>query len=247
MVTPLVPAPVLTGAPARDDFSALQRDVCGRFESDAFFADLPVIQEFTGTAENDAAEALGTTGRLRKGGKAGACVIVHEAERTPENPNVPGPQYLCEILVRVIELPKINRAANGTGKDARLIGQYVEQLFHGWQRGPTDLTVARSEPYSDPESGAVGRDVTLRVAKALGELPKCRAPRLALVNGSLTATCATPGAVIRHTGDGSFPGASAPVFPAPPVVVVPGVTVRAVAYAAGMAASNLVEWTAPAA
>ena len=249
MITAGVPVPeVLTGAPARDDFSALQADVCGRLESDVFFVNVPVIQEFSGTSDTDAAEALATTGRLPKSGKAGACVIVHEAERIPENPNAPGPQYQCDILVRCLELPKVNRAGNGTGKTARIISQYVEQLFHGWKAGPTGWIIASSLPYSDPETGAVGRDVTLRKLKALPELPRCKPPVLSAMAGHLSATCATPGVRIVYTFDGSFPrdtpAPGAPGFEyGPPVALQPpGTLYRAVAYAEGMAASNLVEW-----
>lgn len=226
------------------DLDRLQQDIAGRIAADPNFADVPVIAQAKGVIEQDIAESLGYL--TVKDGKMGVCVVVKLPERSVPKPNIPGPDYILDCPVIVVENVLINRGASGTGKTATALSLMLEHLLHQVSFGRITLYAgtAVGGQYVDqtgaPIDGVQQYDVTLHGGWGMSAARLVQRPVITLAGELATLTCGTSGATVRYTLDGSYPGLAATAY-TEPVELADGQTIRAVAYADGYQASNLAE------
>lgn len=226
-----------------DQISQDQLDFYGRLQADPFFADVDVVLEAKGVTEAEVEDAL--VGWEAKGTKVGACVVVLMPSLTPESPDAPGPRFLVRLSVQVIEIPLINLGANGTGKSAAEIAEQVRRLCHHFAPGRGNVyTFAAQEPIA-VQDGKVSYAVTFQRVGGDTLARKVATPTCSTTSATAPATvtlaCATAGAAIHYTLDGSYPSPANPtaLLYSTPVDVAAAATVRAAATLATWAQSNV--------
>lgn len=226
-----------------DQISQDQLDFHGRLLADAYFTDVEVLLESKGLVEADVDQALGPLNE--KGGKTGACVVVLMPTLTPESPDAPGPRFLVRLAVQVLEAPLINRATGGTGKSAAEIAEQVRRLCHHFAAGRGNVyTFAAQEPIA-VQDGKVSYAVTFQRVGGDGLARKVATPTCSTSSATAPATvtlaCATGGAAIHYTLDGSYPSPANPaaLLYSTPVELAAAATVRAAATLANWAQSNV--------
>jgi hypothetical protein len=226
-----------------DQISQDQLDFYGRLLADAYFADVEVLLEAKGLTEADVDQALGPLNE--KGGKSGACVVVLMPTLTPESPDAPGPRFLVRQGIQVIEAPLFNRVTGGTGKSAAAIAEQVRRLCHHFSTGRGNVyTFAAQEPIA-VQDGKVSYAVTFQRPGGDTLLRKVATPTCSTTSSTAPATvtlaCATGGAAIHYTLDGSYPSSTNPsaLLYSTPVEVATAATVRAAASLSAWAQSNV--------
>src|SRR5215467_5751999 len=118
-----------------DQVDQWQSDVVGRLAGSAYLSDVIIIQERLGTTETEVDEALKTfRAATNPNKKAGVAIIVFMPERRDYGAEI---NLKCSVvqMVRVIEIPKINRKEGGTNKWASGVSLEIEDLLHAWTVG----------------------------------------------------------------------------------------------------------------
>lgn len=92
----------------------LQDDVIAVLRATPTLADASIMAEANGDIESQVERALGLH-RQGSGGKAGLVLIVLQPEVTEAEGNLPGPPLIIRQEIQVIEHPRINRSAAGSG------------------------------------------------------------------------------------------------------------------------------------
>lgn len=218
-----------------------QEDFAERLKADPYLDDISVFVQRKGVTENDINVALSVLNE--KGGKIGACLVVLMPELVPDSPNVPGPRYNIRTTVQVIEQPLFNLDNTGTGKSAEQIAQRVRQLLHHFANGHgATYNFDGMEPIS-ADAGKVSYAVKFSRLAGDSMLAKVATPSISTDSVSAPATvtiaCATAGATIRYSLDGTYPT----LLYTAPLAVTTAATVRAVAEKTGLQQSDIRQLT----
>lgn len=218
-----------------------QLDIYARLQNDPFFqSGVPVLLELKGITERDVDISISTANQ--QNGKVGSVVIVLMPTLLPDSPNAPGPRYDTVYRVQVIDWPVVRRqTVGGSTVSADEIADRVRQIIHRFTfgRGQT-VYFAGMEPVAVP-NGKVSYSV--RFKRTSCDNPPISVASVGIspgVNGvgsgpaTVTLTCATAGASIYYTTDGSYPGSDPAACPtallySAPFAVAAGVLVRAAA------------------
>lgn len=228
-----------------------QADFVARLSADPFFADVGVYL-FRPRANLAATTIVGQIEQALncftlKAGKGGAAVTVLMPTADAADGNVPGPELEESITVRVQELPLTNMGATGTLKSAEQIAIEVARLLHLFQTGGQVWRSATAALTPNLEfAPKITYDVNFRRRLPLAARAKSALPLITPDAGAApveVAIEAAPGAAIYYTLDGSLPapGAAGSTLYAGPVAVGAAALLRAVAYEATKAASNVAE------
>lgn len=107
-----------------DDLTLLQEQIAARLRSDPYFADVTVLVENLGDIEGIIEQALT---------QVGGCyvLVMTPAARVPE-PNIPGPFFAVDVVIRCGELPQINRSDLGKQKSANSLAVRALNRLHHW-------------------------------------------------------------------------------------------------------------------
>jgi len=188
---------------------SLQQECADRLSALPAFAWLPVLVEHRRDYQSEYQRALGPL--LTTAGRTGACVTVLTPTANARWPETGGPFFdEIPLVARVQENPVVNRdPARGTGQSALTICEAIALAW--WQFYPVAAggplvpgqpTIARG-----PAGDFVTYEVRFVAQGGVGlALPACAVPTLAGTSPLLTLACATPGAAIFYTQDGSGPG-----------------------------------------
>ncbi len=220
----------------------LQSDVYGYLLADDFFAtvNLLLISEQQIDSDIDAQIAL----FVATAGKSGASIAVHLPTGQPGPENVAGPELELQLELFVSVNKTINESAEGTGISEGDLITRVLQCLHHLGVGPATLLAGQPafEPFFKGDGIMVHR-LTFKQRLNLPVLARVRQPTIVNAAGSITLNCATTGATIRYTVDGSFPGTSATAYSAPFATPASGTLLRVCAHKAGSPPSNLSQIT----
>lgn len=232
-----------------DPFQALQLEIHARLDCDAYFDDLPihVILPRASDAETAAQASRvqkAATGTLEKAGKYGCAIFIESPDANSKDETI-GPRLVTVPQITVIEKPEINLLDHGTGKSAERVALYIAQLLFQQFIGrlTADVTMgtfgkAKINTPKEPESP---RLVTITFELDVQPTPLARCGQCTITAAALQVTlaCATSGAEIYYTTDGSYPyaGNTEATLYAAPFTVETGTTVRAVAHKLGLTAS----------
>jgi len=128
---------------------------------------------------------------------------------------------------------EIGFEAIGTTPDS---STYVQLNAHVYEKkDPNGITIWLNQPVVTPSASEARPSTDTPVATpAAGELPKG--------GGNIVLTCATEGATIYYTVDGTTPDATKTKYTAP-INVNAGVTIKAIAYVKGHAPSTVLSAT----
>jgi hypothetical protein len=184
-----------------------------------------------------------------RNGKSGCGVLVEMPSFEVPSPNLPGPCAELVVNCAVMEEPNINmEPSGGTLLSAEEVAQLVLDTLHGLViEGIGALYADRKAIVDAPEfEGLVAYRVVLRLM--MQRPPTERVAEVAVAENGLevTLSCATAGAEIYYTEDGTFPGESngAAVKYAGPFTLT-GTVLRVAAFKAGMVQSNVGQLTVP--
>lgn len=228
----------------------LQEDIAFKLNSEGYFANINVQLERKELYES--VVELATVWQTIKGGASGVGVIVAMPEINVEDPDSPGPELVCLQTLTVLEEPNINQTTGtGTLTFAEDIGIYILQLLHQFSLAQNITLFARGRVMTPNRdyAGVRGVDCRLEYKFTPASLNVVATVPISFNDPNegtyvVVLTCATAGAQIYYTTDGSFPGpanGAAQIYQAG-FRADTGTQIRAAAYAAGMAGSPA--WTA---
>lgn len=231
-----------------------QADLFQRTRADEYLVNVNVIREDQGDVLQEIEQSLGAM--KQRNGKNGACIICLQPIADVGEAEVIGGLLETEFTFRVLEDPIVNRGANGTGLRALAICRRLVALHHFYHpRGVMGVFTAKNPAIVPVEDGLapVGYEVrfsatedyfaeTIRVATPTITAAGSVAPQ------NVTLGCATAGAAIYYTLDGSHPwsgNAAASLYGAP-FEIAAAATLRVGAFKNGLIASdvNAKEFTA---
>jgi hypothetical protein len=225
----------------------LQADIAARLSADAFFVDIPVIDERKADVVGDISKALGVL--TVKGGKLGVCAVVLSPTADDEMPDATFGPLEVVMTVRVLENVLFNTGATGTGKAALTVARRIHRILKHYR--PVGLAQPLRPrnpgitPVADPLA-PVAYEVNFSTTEAdAGRELKCAIPTIA-AGGTVhpqTVTLATNtgGASIYYTLNGTHPAAgnTAAVLYTVPFSMATAGSVRACAYLTGYVASDV--------
>ncbi len=188
--------------------------------------------------QTDIEQAL--AGLRPRDGLSGAAAIILMPEGQVPEPDTPGPRLDLVATIRVAENPLVNMGAAGTGLSAEDIALEILSALHHWSTGTGGVLYADREALrpddAAAENGQVVYEVRLRMPLGLSRRASVATPKIT-TSGSLpsvqvTLTCATSGAALYYSTDGSHPAPSADgsTLYTVPFTVAAAATVRAVGY-----------------
>ena len=222
----------------------IQDDVFAVLKYAPAFAEANVIKADDGDIEAKVARAIATLEGGR--GKIGLAMVVLQTEVVESAANLPGPTLGIQQEIQVIEHPLMNRGATGTGVRCSAAALTVLGALHLHCVGDL-LLFAEKDPVKPfkVKPGFVSHVVTLKVRNAGLDPVEKPADVAASISGTdATLTCATSGAAIWFTADGSYPAPDneeATQYSAPFTVEL-GTWIRAAAYKTGLHAGNATEF-----
>jgi hypothetical protein len=221
-----------------DILDRLQADVTAILKAVPDLADAAIFSDNEGDIESEVVKKLGPL-NAGEGGKRGLCGIVLAPETEEAEPNTPGPQMNARIDIQFIENVTVNRGSAGTGVRAATAAATALNALQlhvlGWTAlycPPKPVTPVKIE-----KAGHISRLVTLIARASLPGNSKCSAVVPQAAGGELSLTCATAGAAIWYTVDGSYPApsnAAATLYTEPVINLDGGTLVRAAAYKEGL-------------
>ena len=228
------------------DFIQLQSDLCAAALSNGALSNLNVKQwrKLRLQSEVD----LATIWLEGRNGRSGVGAIVELPEFDVQNPNLPGPEAFLLLSFLILEEPNINFTPDcGTLVSAEQYAQLFLEIFHDYQVEGFGTLFAAPKAIAPVEDypGIVGYRVTFRARVPREQTARVATPALSEAAGTLTITCATSGADIYYTNDGSCPGSgndAAQLYSAPFSVAV-GEVIRAAAYKTGAPGSHVTKQT----
>lgn len=210
-------------------------------------ATVAVLLERRAVTEEAAKQMLAA--RNARGGKIGCCVIVMRPSFLPNQDDASLRGLLLQDLV-VLEHPTLNEGSQGTLLSAEAVSLELLQLLAFVPMGANSRQVYSPAPGLSvvPDNtfdGLNGWRVRLQVAAACPRDTRCG---LVLIDPSegaapqtVTLSCATPGATIRYTLDGTYPrdgNPSAQVYSSP-LAITDACQLLAAADLAGLQQSGL--------
>lgn len=218
----------------------LQADILAVLKNCPELADANLIPEDEGDMEKAILQKLGT---LTGGGtaKPGLVLVVMLPEITDAEPNLPGPPVRLAVEIQVIEQPKINRGAGGTGIRSSVAALRALAALHLRGLGHCALYAGDGAVKPLPvKPGFLSHTVKLAIAyQGITAPAKCGQVTAAWLTGPerLDLSCATAASTIRYTTDGSYPApgnSQAALYSSPILNLQPGTLIRAAAYAANI-------------
>lgn len=233
-----------------DPLTRLQYDIAAVLSECSSFADVPIYilnksSDAAVTALADQVNAALAGMRTSPQGKSGLALVVVLPGYRVTDPDAPGPQGVCEILVQCVENTTINGGANGYEIGAFAAGQEViAQLHHhalgswgviyGDERGVTPMSL------SDDWSADVAYEAVLTMP--VSARPKLKAsPPLIVADESSVVMSAAVGATMTYSLDGSYPSVTATEYDAPLARPAAGTLIRAVARVSGRETSPVAD------
>lgn len=232
-----------------DLLELLQADVLAVLKNCPELADANILPEDEGDMEKAILQTLGAVSGGSTG-KGGLVIVVMLPEVTEAEPNLPGPPMELSVEIQVIEAPKINRSATGTGIRSSVAA--VRTLASLQLRGLGNYALRPDAKPLQPvrvKPGYLSHTVKLLVSN-VGIDPPAKPAGVTATwlsgPGTLQLTCATPGAAIWYTDDGSFPAPTNPtasLYEAAIAGPSQDTIYRAAAYLAGQVPSDVTQVT----
>lgn len=237
-----------------DDFLELmQMEIVALLQADEVIGTLPVLHERIGGVLEEAAKAVSVY--TEGSGKTGVCVIALQPIADDEMPAAPGGILETEWTVLVLEEPAVNDVAgSGHQLKALKIARRILRVMKLYQAGGLATTFVPAKkgcivPVGNPLA-SVAYEVRMRCTEtSAGTMLKAATPVISPASGAapqtITLTCATTGASIYYTTDGTLPRSGHGVLYAAPFSMGAAGMVRARAYKTGYIGSNTaaVEYT----
>ncbi|MDE2106492.1 MAG: chitobiase/beta-hexosaminidase C-terminal domain-containing protein [Patescibacteria group bacterium] len=206
-----------------------------------YFDNIPIYLEEKKDIANEIQRRLGTA--IPVAGVNGICVVLLTVKLRPDTDSDVAPVVKYIHCAHVIENPVTNISATGTNKPREEVTEQIISFTHGKfqpQSGRATFQLSNFELLIDDGTGKPSEDSFFECEADLGvQLSQVATPTIANNAGTYTLACATPGAAIFYTLDGTKPGTSKTLYTAP-ITPGAGLTLRARGYLSGFLASTIV-------
>jgi hypothetical protein len=193
-------------------FDYITQDMVDRINSDEYFTDIAAFHWHKGDISAEVQRAIGTV--AAKSGKSGICAVVMPPMMDDDYGNVTVPALAPKYTVRILENPVINDGASGTQKSALAVAARIAAIFKLYQGQGKHSCFRPGKPFVVPvkdEVAPVAYDVVFSTQEQMLTMAKVVPPTIlpaggAVIPTSVTMGCATFGASIYYTTDGTYPG-----------------------------------------
>lgn len=194
-----------------ENLQRAQSDIADRLAADSWFSTITILEDRKGNTVSEAQKVLGAM--TAKAGKVGTCAVVMQPKGTVAKPNLPVAIMDLDITVLVLEDPAINDGQTGTGKNAMATARrIVDVLYQFSSQGVLRMMLPDNPTYVpvDDIIAPVAIEVRFksmedfRTQAVKVSQPGYSTPQTALPY-TMTLSCATSGADIYYTLDGSYP------------------------------------------
>lgn len=228
------------------DLVQLQSDVTMALLSDARLAAINVVQ-YRKLRQQSEVDASAIYAVPRKGEQAGSGVLVEMPTMRVTEPNLPGPSGQFLVTCVAVEEPNLNLTpVTGTQVQAEDVAQMVLECLHGLLIEGLGSLYADDRPITptDEFQGLVAYRISLRLRLTSNpkQIDRVAIPTIQEAGLQVTLACATAGADIYYTEDGTFPGpGNAAAVKYANTFAMTGTVLRWAAYKAGMVGSNVGE------
>jgi hypothetical protein len=223
-----------------DMLEILQADVTALLKNVPALADAVILADNEGDIESKVVRNLAPL----TGSKRGLAVVVLLPEITETETNLPGPPVTVEIEIQTIEAVTINRQANaGTGLRSSQAAMIVLNALHHHNTGTCGI-YAENDPVTPVKvkPGYVSHAVKLKVAGGMQGPGKPAQVTAEETDDVVYLSCATAGASIWYTIDGSYPTpANGTEYVGGISDLTPGTVLRAAAYKTGLNPGDVTE------
>jgi hypothetical protein len=183
-----------------------------------------------------------------RNGRQGAGIIVEKPGFDVSSPNLPGPEGDITLEILVLEDRLTNQGpTEGTQLAADQIAQTIMDALH-WQQfeGFGQMFCDRAAMTEAKEFQPLSAyRLRFRLRMPRGQTTKVEQPTISEAALEITLACATSGAQIYFTTDGTFPGSSnaaAQLYSAP-FTVTAGTVINAAAFKDGLTPSHMIQAT----
>lgn len=233
--------------PEIDPLQQLQLDATARLGAHPSFADVIVHH----ARPRDAGDAVMIENKIHnalrglelKNDKGGLVLTVMMPELELPTPGMPGPNLLEVVMtVRVVENPMFNMGANGTLITAEDAAVKTLQALHHWSPNGANAFMGDKKPVRPvPNQSLPTYDVICRMPMGLSIYPFVQKPVISESAPIVTLSCATDGASIHYTLDGSLPTPDSAEYTAPLDLggQAAGTLLRVAAYKSGLLGSSV--------
>ena len=225
----------------------LQADVLALLSNVPSLDGVNILAEDEGDTEARILKKLGT---LTKGSgeKNGMVIVILQPEITDSETNLPGPPVQVSLQLQVIEQTILNRSENGTGIRSSVAAIRTLHALHLQAIGNALLVPAKNpvSAVKGMKPGYLSHMVAMEIrnqgisgdGKVLGVSPTV------ITGDLLELTCATSGAAIYYTTDGTYPTPdNGTLYAAAFALPEAGTLIRAAAYKTDLNPSDCCELT----
>lgn len=195
-------------------FSQIMDMLVGRTQADTYLSDVFVIRQDKANIEVEIQTSLAT---LNPGGdkKPGAAIVWMMPEAMDTQPNVSNAPMTLSLECLVLEDPTINRDTAGTGLAADEIARRLRDLFkHFTIAGHLHPIRCAKQFIQSGTSELAPVVLTLKFEAeeaSVESFSRVATPVIVVAADEITSiTCATAGAAIYYTTDGSYPSNANP-------------------------------------
>lgn len=235
----------------RDPMLDLHDDVASLLESLPELADIYLVRSRTVDAnavtqiEDEIERALSGL-QATASGKSGLAVIVMlpEIVLAEENRGTPGPAcFNLELMLRIVENRLINEGSSGSKITAtRCAAMLLQTLHHRTFKNGKALRANRNATEEDTIEGITYLNVRFTMTDGLPVADKVLNPTMTNSGGNITLACATSGAAIYYTTDGTLPTAdNGTLYATPFTTPTAGTLIRVMATKTAHLPSNVSE------
>ena len=234
-----------------DLFEQLQADATAKLNAEEYFANVHVVtyRPLMMMTEDGKDEADRHQAWLIKkdGTHSGVGVMVRMPTLQVPHANLSGPQSQLLLIVTVVEQPLVSEATDGLNtsaggwKSAEKVAIKAREALHHFRYDGANVLFCDGESIRPNENTLYLRayDVIVRGWHHVDSPSKVGSVTITVAAGIATLTCATDGATIYYTIDGSFPSlANNATLYSAPFAFTSG-TLRTEAYKTGMIGSDV--------
>lgn len=225
-----------------DLLEVLQADIAAILRATPRLADVNIIADNAGDLEGQILSALKTLSATNF--KNGLACLVMLPEISDAEENLPGPEMRVACEIQVVEQVLMNRAASGTGIRSSQAALAVLKALHLQHLGGCLLYGAKDPVKPLPVKKGYVSHVVRVMARSVGNMgPDKPAAVDAVWDAGVVLSCATGGAQIHYTTDGSYPAPGTNLYTQPITALPAGTVVRAAAYAENLNPGDATELT----
>ena len=226
----------------------LQAELLARAKADEYLGAVCIVDERVGDITKSINEALGLVTAVS--GKLGACIILQQPIASNAYNEIPGGLLQLDINFLVLEDVTLNSDATaGTLKTALALARRLVRVFQHFSPVGVGQPLVTKTPCitpTEPPQGDLAYNVGFTTIEAdsdafLKVAPPVISPNTGAAPQTVTITCATSGAAIWYTLDGSAPWSGNPtalLYTAPVNVLAAG-KLRAAAFKNGSIGSDI--------